>query len=326
LDIQHNILSDEEMALSLLSQDDSFDICSMHSRQEISENIKNKGSFYPLNDVDGVKEYLDACFPYIKEAATNSDGDIWMLPISVDIPCLFYNENVCTENGIDFERSMEPDDYFNLLTKLHEYDALMNLCYYGNLIDDFFYQYLRSYKDFNSDEIRNIAKIYKTKLNFTIETMLGNVLLPANLSAENDANFLFMYISDQLYQIGVADNQVLRASKLPSFTDNTKNVATCYYLTVNPASKNLKEALRYISSLCKYISSKKNIILSKDRNAYPDTQVMDDLFEIYSNGDIQFTYPNELFLDDFMKYLKGEKDLEDMINDSNRRLNTYLYE
>ena len=87
--IEQQFLSDDEMALAMLSQDKNYDIYFVNSAQSISENIKNKGAFYPLNEVEGVQKYLDACFSYIRDAATNSDGDIWMLPISVDIPVIF---------------------------------------------------------------------------------------------------------------------------------------------------------------------------------------------------------------------------------------------
>jgi len=53
---------------------------------------------------------------------------------------------------------------------------------------------------------------------------------------------------------------------------------------------------------------------------------MDDIYEIYSNGDIQFTYPDELFMDTFEKYLAGEMDLESFIREADRRLDTYLKE
>lgn len=54
--INHEVLDDDELALALLSQDPAFDICCINSFDDISANIRDKGSFYPLNDVSGVKE------------------------------------------------------------------------------------------------------------------------------------------------------------------------------------------------------------------------------------------------------------------------------
>lgn len=53
---------------------------------------------------------------------------------------------------------------------------------------------------------------------------------------------------------------------------------------------------------------------------------MDDIYEIYSNGEIQFTYPDEIFMDTFEQYLASEIDLESFIKEADRRLDTYLKE
>ena len=118
--IEQQFLSDDEMALAMLSQDKNYDIYFVNSAQSISENIKNKGAFYPLNEVEGVQKYLDACFSYIRDAATNSDGDIWMLPISVDIPVIFYNEKTCKEYSIKLSDSIDIKTLFATLRKLDQ--------------------------------------------------------------------------------------------------------------------------------------------------------------------------------------------------------------
>lgn len=74
------------------------------------------------------------------------------------------------------------------------------------------------------------------------------------------------------------------------------------------------------------MTSYNNHIILKDRSLYPDTQVMDDIYEIYSNGEIQFTYPDEIFMDTFEQYLASEIDLESFIKEADRRLDTYLKE
>lgn len=74
------------------------------------------------------------------------------------------------------------------------------------------------------------------------------------------------------------------------------------------------------------MTSYNNHIILKDRSLYPDTQVMDDIYEIYSNGEMQFTYPDEIFMDTFEQYLASEIDLESFIKEADRRLDTYLKE
>lgn len=126
--------------------------------------------------------------------------------------------------------------------------------------------------------------------------------------------------------LGISENDQIRASGIPNLTDDVTNVGTCYFLTVNPASKNLKETLQYISSLCNYLINYNYYLILKDRSLYPDTQLMDDIYEIYSNGDISFTYPDELFMDAFEKYLADEMDLDSFIKEADRRLDTFMKE
>jgi|GEM_PF-1781806 len=97
-------------------------------------------------------------------------------------------------------------------------------------------------------------------------------------------------------------------------------------LCVNPESKNLKATLQYISSYCKYMLTLDDVLMFSDRSKYKMNKLIDDLYEIYSNGEIQFIYPNELFIDDLTKYMAGILDLESVIKESERRLDIYLNE
>jgi hypothetical protein len=325
--IKNVIVSDEELALALLSQDPDLDICSINSRQDFSSNIRNKGSFYPLNDVKYVKEYLDSCFPYVKEAATDSDGDIWMLPIYVNINYFLYNESFCQSKGIEFSDSMSLEQLFATINTvrqdatLHEIYNIDNL----HLTENLFYQYLRYHTVFNTDLFRKLAFSCKKSANFTDKSSYGGDNVLFNLHQGNsDLLFLYIWSEDQI--LFISNNSNIRAANIPCLTDDTSNVGTCYFLTVNPSSKRLKETLQYISSLSKYLLTHNSYLIRKDRTLYPKTRVMDDIYNIYANGDIQFTYPDELFMDDFEKFLKDEIDLDSFIKEADRRLDTFLHE
>ncbi len=326
--IKYDATSDDKLALLMLSQDKNYDIYSMNTRQDISSNIRDKGSFYPLNEVDGVKEYLDACFPYIKEAATNLDGDIWMLPIYIDIPIYLYNESICKEYNIDFSNSMNIESFLNIITRVKKENVLKNLYFNSDflIVNDFIYQYLRENKSFETDLFTDIATLSKDKLNYMTSDEFGNSSLNVQFQTEGSTDFLFQLQDNIKNQMRYLDNTELRATSIPSITNNQKNIATCYFLAVNPKSKNIKESLKYISSLSKYLLSNNKTIMKQDRTLYPNTMVMDDIYQIYASGDIKFTYPSELFLDEFEKYLLDEIDLETVIIESNRRLDIYLKE
>lgn len=83
--IKSEQLSAEEFALNVLSLDPGYDLMMMDTRESYAYNIKEKGSFYPLNDIPGVSEYIEKCFPSVRETAVDANGNIWMLPLSLDV-------------------------------------------------------------------------------------------------------------------------------------------------------------------------------------------------------------------------------------------------
>lgn len=320
----------ESFALTVLSQDDSYDLSLMSSRQMISENIRNKGSFYPLNKVDGVKEYLDACFPYIKEASMTKDGYIWMVPISIDIPSLLYNENLCKEKGIDLTVPVDFEKFIDFIYTLQEDSSLeeiYNISLYM-LTENVFHQYLRSYKNFDNEKFNKIAPLMKDKVNYLDgEGILGNASsVWEMLSFGNSDDFLIDLEYYHEREARFATKNDIRVSALPYITKEKTSIATCLYLCVNPYSRNLEATLQYISSLCAYIQDHNKTMLFHDRNIYPKSQAFDDLYDIYSNGEIVFTYPDELFMKDYDKYLRNEIDLDTFVREANRKLNTFIHE
>jgi len=64
----------------------------------------------------------------------------------------------------------------------------------------------------------------------------------------------------------------------------------------------------------------------KDRSLYPDNSYYDDLYGIYSNADIRFTSPSDLYYNDYLKYLDDELSLEEFIRLANRKLDIYRNE
>ena len=326
--IEYEGTEDEKLSLLILSQDDNYDLYSMNSSQYMSGNIRDKGSFYPLNDVAGVEEYLDTCFPYIAEAATTPKGDIWMLPIYIDIPTYLYNDEICNENGINFSLDMDVDSFIDGLTKAKEDEELREM-YFNieeDIINDFINQYLRENPTFDTKFFRELAEVCKDRLNYIEDPYFGDSVLHQELQFSDKPNLLFYLRRTNSDQMLVSYNEVINAAPIPSITDNKTNLATCYFIAVNPASKNLKETLQYISSLSKYLAGDHSKIMAKDRSLYPSTKLVDDLYKIYENGEIVYTYPNEIFMDDFNKYLAGDIDIESFIKESDRRLDIYLNE
>lgn len=328
--IEKEYPSMESFALSVLSYDDSYDFYLIDSRQDISENIKNKGAFYPLNDVSGVKEYLDACFPYVKDAATTAEGDIWMLPIQIDIPCLIYSEENCRKYGIDFSAQADIYSFLDRLALLEQNKDAENKYEYSNYIitETVLHQYLRENKTFDSQLFRKLAPLLKEHMNYIrVDSNRVSAEIVANmLMSKETESFIFSLVYGQAGMIDHALNNNLRVCGLPGIYDSNTNIARSIFICVNPYSKNIKTVLNYISSLCNYLMENNEYILFKDRARYPDNQTYNDLYNIYSNAEIVFTLPNDVFINDFEKYLADEIDLEKLIAEADRKLDTFLNE
>lgn len=321
---------EQSFALSVLSQDRDYDMFLMSSRDSVSENIRDKGTFYPLNAVPGVEKYINQCFPYLQDAATNEDGDIWMIPIAVDVPVVIYNELQCKEYGLDFTQALGIEEFASALAKLRsnkDVEHLFNISSYI-IAENEFHQYLQESKQLDEEEYERVALLLKESFNYLRDTSIAQRATAVNELLNNGTIDKLLFNVDYYYdsQVRLTGNSSLRASRLPTMNQNDSSVATCLYLSVNPASKNLSSALDYISSLCDYIPQLSNHMLFKDRNRYSQSQFNDDLYEIYQNSEVVFTLPTDLYWSDFNRYLQDEIEVEEFVKESSRKIDIYLKE
>ncbi|MDE7297365.1 MAG: hypothetical protein K2N94_00880, partial [Lachnospiraceae bacterium] len=108
-------LSDDKFTLKVLARDKDFDLCLGNTLKGDGRNLRENGAFYPLNDVPGIDEYLERCFPYVREAATREDGTIWMLPVSVNVFALLAKRATLEENGLALQENMTWEEYRKIL-------------------------------------------------------------------------------------------------------------------------------------------------------------------------------------------------------------------
>ncbi|MCL2018963.1 MAG: hypothetical protein FWG70_04310 [Oscillospiraceae bacterium] len=157
-----------ELSLSLLSLDSNYDMYNINSFSDISDNIRQKGAFYPLNDVPYVNEYLNAVFPYVREAAINEDGDIWMLPIYLHTNGLLYNEKICEEYDIDIAQLNTSEDLIEILATLKSRDITeyYDITHPQFFFERSFYQIMRKNNEFNRDDFREMALYIYDNINY----------------------------------------------------------------------------------------------------------------------------------------------------------------
>lgn len=228
-EVRYDQLNPEGFALTVLSLDTKYDLAAVSSDQDFADSIRNKGSFYPLNDVTGVKEYIQNCFPYIQDAA-EKDGEIWCLPISNDIPVLVYNEKNCSEKGLRFGGCKALLKAVSDAGGDYDYARWTALNYY-------FRQYLSNHNCFNINKFRNMAETLNqfTSDLFIVDPDLYSALL-TNQSFPDDPyysriydKFLFTLIPDHSMQADeIAGNDDLLAASLSDIGEINSAVCTFF--------------------------------------------------------------------------------------------------
>ncbi|MGN0597455.1 MAG: ABC transporter substrate-binding protein [Ruminiclostridium sp.] len=331
--IDYESLSADSFSLAVLSNDKSYDMCIVNSYQGHSSNIRDKGSFYPLNDVPNVKEYLDKCFPYIKAAAEDKNGDIWMLPLSVNIPVIVYNKDTCTETGIDFENGMTVEEFIAACERAYSSDYKNGFDVHPYVLtQNLLIGYMAEHDTFDTPAFRSFAQLSKEKINMQDMTAYPPYFPVTNLAQnrlyEKDGEnmFLFSYHRDAGSAVWMSGFNSFRFAPVPSIDHSEKSGATCAFITVNPSSDNLEAALDYISSLAEYLSERENSFMLADKVSYSMNEGLESLYSLYENAQIGFNVSEEICFEPYVKYHSGQLTLDQMITEADRRLSAYLNE
>ncbi|MBD5384011.1 MAG: hypothetical protein HDR72_03315 [Ruminococcaceae bacterium] len=317
-------LSKEEFALTVLSQDRGFDACVLSSSQDFSKNFRDNGSFYALNDVQGVKEYVERCFPALREAVTNADGEIWALPLSMNVPCAIYHTENCKEEGFS-PNGLTLEELITEAGKLYSSDPTRrDICIYASTAIPIM---LRNELSGETD-VLNRADL-TDKLDFLKKEMSGEPF-DGDVPVESN-NFIYGYFGEDMLvmlaesrakQMDFSYNGNIRAADIFEGT----NPADCVFLCVNPSSDNLSATLEYITALCGYLSSKTNDFKLDDESLYSDSPYIADLLEIYRDSEIFFRIPDEILLEPVKQYLQDALSADELIAEADRKLSAYLNE
>jgi hypothetical protein len=317
----------EEFTLSVLSNESTYDACYLSSSQDISHNLRDKGSFYPLNDVPGVMEYLDSCFPYIKEAAMDEDGNVWMIPVTLDVMVLTTQQQNCEAEGIPLREAKTIYDIVDIMEDLNKRypDGSMNYAFHNYRFGtEALRRYFHEQDTADTDSFRKLAPVLKEVMQMQSPLLGGDSL--AEYTFGTLPNFLFTTQTDRSGQTRPFLVELNDLVSVPILGQETPYLATCIFVCVNPNSKNLDATLSYITALSSYTMNLSNSGLSADSSHYTDSAYMDSLYEIYQNGTISFELPYEVYNEDFARYVAGEMELEDMIEEVDRKLAIYLGE
>lgn len=333
--LKTDMLENDDFALTVLSLDKSYDLVMVDTNSDYSSNIRNKGSFYPLNDVPGVKEYIDGCFPFMQEAATDENGDIWMLPVDTAALAFIYNQENCKEMGITFPSDI--DEFFGETKNISGYYS----CLSYHLLYSLLNSYLSQNDSFDTDAFRKLAAALKenskaailngdtgaltSALNMHFTTATSGIELPGSDFSEDVYNsMLFTSANELSFQKAFAGDENLLAAALPSLSG--KNIATCTFICVNPYSEHLEEALLFVERMAYRLANTENSFALTDKTTYSDDPYTQSLYAVYENAEITFNVPWSIYYGDFLSYMEGNTELEDFITEADRKLSAYLNE
>ena len=320
-------LDAESFALKVLAQDRDFDVYLLSSREGTSYNLKKNGAFYPLNEIEGVQEYLDACFPYVKEAAINENGEVWMIPVALAIPGIVYNKEYCAEQGVDFTQ-MDLAEFIDFTERVAVEDSDQIYISHLMLREQLFGQYLQRYDTFDTQLLREYAEHFKKGKSWGFQTLIFKHM--NEIPKKTVSDFYYNYIVYQWdlhdYKKKLGDLDIMGLAGVPKMEEGMANTGTLTFLMVNPQSEKLEDALQYISDFSKYMLKKKDSLILADETTYTDTPFMKDAYELYANGAIQFEMDFNIYVNPFYEYANGEMALEDMIAEIERRRKVYVGE
>lgn len=338
-EINSEQLSADMFPTKILTMSDSFDISCFSSEAGYAKNMQSSGAFYALNEIEGVKEYVDGCFPYLKDACTNEKGEIWALPIRLDIPVIVYNKNNCENAGFDLENNLTLEGLSDIVYKAYE-DNLRYDCIRFRFVESMLAQYLQNNDSFDTAEFRELAVfikekcgmdifkfdplIYSDMMVYNVEKKLGTADLVAH--PEYDGIYFTLLHTNEEQTTYLSEDENLSAAPLPKLSPEYKNNAVCTFLCVNPGAGNLENAKKYISALTAELANKKNGMMLKSKDSYTDNDYCRALREIYSEGQIYFAVPSSIYYEGFDSYCAGGNDLETFIRDADEKMKIYLWE
>ncbi len=336
--IETSKLSDEEFALTVLAGNADYDICMMDTQQTFSRNMRDQGAYYPLNEVPGVQEYLDSCHDYIREAATDETGRIWMIPVQVEVPCFLYQEENCQSIGIDFSTMKTYQDVLQFMEKAYANEACRG--WYGG--KGYWYQgllpqYINGYglakdmPEFDTELFREICSFLK-ELDYQRESISMSMKNIGEVGTEEYyEKYLFQYDNICSY----TEQEEMRfhhlsAAPLPQLEEggSCPGTARCIYFSVNQNSANLENTLQYVSDFCSYMLGRRDTCMQKEIEnwLFPESGLTKDLFQIYSDSKIYFELSEAMFWEDYMAYMGDEITLDAFIHEVERKADMYLNE
>lgn len=341
-------LSWDALALKVLAGDSDYDFVILNTDMPEALALRDAMAYYPIPE-NRIVRYLEECYPFVREAATYR-GDIWMLPVNLYASGVVYREDNLAEYGISMENIQTYEDFCAAARVL--YDAgQSNHFSVGYPVTALLKEYIRLNRkegtvNFDTEEFRRLLDFVKGEYGIGASFRSSYVQI-------NFMDYLEFYDMDvddverqdliwEAFLKTVCFEQVtgynwdyekyegkegFHVCGVPTLsgTEGTYPVLADIII-INPNAPNLDAVLDFVEDMSNNYIEVPGRHLSAEESIYGADTFSREVYALYSNGEIDFALPDELFTS-YYSYIADEiKDKEKVIAELNRTVNMYFGE
>ncbi len=348
--IQQSLDQDAVIA-ELMAGNPDVDIYLLPHGWALTQRLKELGIYVPLNGSETISGYMGKCFGYIQDAATNENGDIWMIPIYESCQMTWYIPENIQKFDITPEDLTSLDSYIAVLERLH--DKMGEYHYYNNA--DIFWlecdsRYEVNYNNYETGEVRFDTELYRGLADFfwsgwerygsayanhplffmALQQTRDSVTTLGETPDFDRDSVIFKTISISEHLISTAKvgsnkfRKLLEGWRVLPFpnlqSDSEQAVIKMMYAMVNPYSRQQEAAIEYLEVM---LENQADVVewpafFREDMayyEQYYDVSVpaFQDLYGIFRNADVYYGHSWDTSTDYIVEYQQGLISLDEAI-------------
>lgn len=351
--IDLEVIDWDELALKVLAEDKDYDFVIMTTDMAEAVALRDAMAYLPIPE-DVIETYWEECWPCVKQGATYN-GDIWMLPLEVYARGLIYSEQNLARYNLSIENIKTMPDLCEAAKVLH---ANGEFGWYNlqPMQDHMLQEYLLEHQteetiNFDTPEFCAIMEFIREEYkdsdyssNYYRNSYISlNAWVPYDETspltrAEQDeaarrqqAGKVFFnetgdYGADQYTSYVGAEGIRMRSVPGMFGTEETVQVSGTF-LVLNPNSENKEELFDFVSAMSETYIANPDTFLSSNTERYVQDIVMQDVCDLFRNGDMVFGMPKGLFTEYYLYVMgSGELSADEVVKELNRVVNMYYGE
>ena len=332
-----------ELLLKLMAGDEDIDVYFLYMNESFSEKLTLDGVCQPLNESEYLSAENGSYFDYLGQKLRTESGAIWGVPIRISGNVMIYRPEIMEQAGLEPEKCFS--DYFTLMETLEALDGNSDFEIFINA-DEYGQALIQNYNtnerptDFETQRFHDFFEsmwsgwVRYENMGTSQHPLMGGI-------DEEEQNVIGLYERAKRFDAGKGLFQMASIETLRSCPDLIKNtrayplplISSEYSQTVNmmvavvnPHGKNCERAIRYLEHIVSmqkesgqlgfvYKDYEKNKIRFEE-----NTELSMDLYNIAKDSVVtRFGIVNEIATKDITAYQHGEVDLENLLEEIQRK-------